>query len=94
MSLAAEIGHEAVVKPLLDSPDIAADTRDESVMTSLSLADENEQMGLSLERPDVETDSENLMDNTSLTWAANCHSAVEKLLTDRIATHQAVRSSR
>lgn len=42
---------------------------------------------LFLERPDVETDSEDLMDNTSLTWVANCHSAVEKLLTDRIATH-------
>ena len=87
VSLAAEIGHEAVVKLVLDSSDIAADARDESVVTSSSLAAENEQVGLSLERPDVETDSEDSMDNTSLTWAANCHPAVEKLLADRIATH-------
>lgn len=40
MSLAAEIGHEAEVKLLLDSPDIGADARDESVVTTLSLAAE------------------------------------------------------
>lgn len=40
MSLAAEIGHEAVLKLLLDSPDIGADARDGSVMTTLSLAAE------------------------------------------------------
>lgn len=45
MSLAAEIGHEAVVKLVLDSPDIAANLRDESDVTSLSLAAENDQVG-------------------------------------------------
>lgn len=83
------------MKLLLGTLDIEADARDESDVTPLSLAAENEHVGivkLFLERPDVETDSEDLMNNTSLTWAANRYSwaqrhwAVKKLLTDRIAT--------
>lgn len=79
------------MKLLLGTLDIEADARDESDVTPLSLAAENEHV-VFLERPDVETDSEDLMNNTSLMWAANRYSwaqrhwAVEKLLTDRIAT--------
>ena len=43
---AVEIRHEAVVKLLLESLDIEADTRDESGMTPLSLAAEKQHMGV------------------------------------------------
>jgi hypothetical protein len=87
LSLAAENGHEAVVKLLVDRPDVDADSKDNHGWTPLSWAAWNGHEGivkLLVDRPDVDADSKDNDGRTPLSWAAcNGQEKVVKLLVDR-----------
>ncbi|KAI9828700.1 MAG: hypothetical protein M1832_001803 [Thelocarpon impressellum] len=87
LSWAAESGHEAVVKLLVDRDDVEADSKDKYGLTPLSRAAEsgNEAVvKLLVDRDDVEADSKDKYGWTPLSraaWIGN--EAVVKLLVDR-----------
>ncbi|OBT82165.1 hypothetical protein VE02_10024 [Pseudogymnoascus sp. 03VT05] len=84
---AAERGHEAVVKLLVEREDVVADSKDEDGRTPLCYAAErgNEAVvKLLVEREDVVADSKDEGGRTLLCWAAESgHEAVVKLLVER-----------
>jgi ankyrin repeat protein len=86
LSLAAENGHEAIVKLLLERPDIEVNSKDGD-RTPLSLAAENRHeaiVKLLLERPDIEVNSKDPYGRTPLLYAVrNGHEAIVKLLLER-----------
>src|ERR1700722_2206801 len=86
LSIAAQNGHEAVVKLLLTRDDIDADSKHVHGQTPLSWAVENGReavVKLLLARDDVDADSKDSDDRTPLSWAARGHEAVVKLLLAR-----------
>ena len=87
LSWAAEHGHEAVVKQLLERDDVDAGSTDRLGRTPLSLAARNGHeavVKLLIERNDVDADSKDLSSRTALLWAARKgHEAVLKLLVER-----------
>jgi ankyrin repeat protein len=86
LSYAAEFGHEAVVRLLIEQK-AEADSRDKGDRTPLSWAAENgheEVVRLLVEREDVEADSKDNHNQTPLSWAAEKgHEAVVRLLVER-----------
>jgi hypothetical protein len=84
LSWAAEAGHEAVVKLLLERDDVIADSKDEDGRTPLwwaAGAGHEAVVKLLLERDDVTADSKDEDGRTPLWWAAlGGHEAVVKLL--------------
>ena len=87
LSWAAERGHEAVVKLLVERGDVEADSKDDRGRTPLSWAagDGHEAVvKLLVERGDVEADSKDDRGRTPLSRAAgDGHEAVVKLLVER-----------
>jgi len=88
LSWAAENGHEAVVKLLVERGDVNADSKDNCGRTPLSWAARNGHeavVKLLVERDDVKADlKDNKYGQTPLLWAAeNGHEAVVKLLVKR-----------
>ena len=88
LSWAAEGGHEAVVKLLIERDDVAADSKDKyHGRTPLSWAAEEGHeavVKLLIERNDVTADSKDEYDRTPLSYAAGGgHEAVVKLLIER-----------
>ncbi|KFY05234.1 hypothetical protein O988_00146, partial [Pseudogymnoascus sp. VKM F-3808] len=82
LSWAAESGHEAVVKLLVERDDVVADTKDNQGWTPLSMAAENGHEAV--DRDDVVADSKDEYNRTPLLMAAeNGHEAVVKLLVER-----------
>ncbi|KAF2257810.1 ankyrin [Lojkania enalia] len=84
LSLAAENGHDAVVKLLLETGKVDADSKGRYNQTPISWAagnGHNAMVKLLLETGKVDADSKDRYNQTSLTWAAgNGHDAVVKLL--------------
>ena len=87
LSWAAERGHEAVVKLLVERGDVEADSKDNSGRTPLSWAagrGHEAVVKLLVERGDVEADSKSKNGQAPLSWAAERgHEAVVKLLVER-----------
>jgi hypothetical protein len=88
LSWAAQWGHEAVVKLLVERDDVEADSKDSDGQTPLSWAAASGHeavVKLLVERDDVEADSkDSAYGQTPLSWAAACgHEAVVKLLVER-----------
>src|ERR1700722_42185 len=87
LSIAAENGHEAVVKLLLARDDVDADSKHSDGQTPLSWAaagGHEAVVKLLLARDDVDGDSKDSLGSTPLMWAAACgHEAVVKLLLAR-----------
>jgi ankyrin repeat protein len=87
LSLAAQNGHEAVVKLLLERDDVEADSKDNEGQTPLSWAvieGHEAVVKLLLERDDVEADSKDIGGRTPLSQAVKRgHEAVVKLLLER-----------
>ncbi|KFY95418.1 hypothetical protein V498_03373 [Pseudogymnoascus sp. VKM F-4517 (FW-2822)] len=88
LSYAAENGHGAVVKLLVERNDVEADSKDKDDRTPLSYAAENGHIAvvkLLVERNDVVADSKpNFYSRTPLSYAAgNGHEAVVKQLVER-----------
>ena len=87
LSWAAEKGHEAVVKLLLDKEGVDPDSKDNYGRTPLSWAAEKGHeavVKLLLEKDGVDPDSKDNDGQTPLSWAAeNGHEAVVKLLLDK-----------
>ena len=84
LSWAAENGHEAVVKLLVERDDVKADSKDNCGQTPLSWAARNGHeavVKLLVERDDVKADLKNNDGQTPLWWATrDRHEAVVKLL--------------
>jgi hypothetical protein len=73
LSYAAEYGHEAVVRLLVERDDVEADSKDEDGQTPLSYAAAHGHeavVRLLVERDDVEADSKDRGGRTPLLWAA------------------------
>ena len=87
LSMAAEEGHEAVVKLLLERDDVEADSKDVEDWTPLVFAVQRGHKAivkLLLERDDVKADSKDIWGWTPLFWAVSRgHKAVIKLLLER-----------
>ncbi|MCJ1313277.1 hypothetical protein MMC25_006954, partial [Agyrium rufum] len=87
LSWAAERGHEAVVKLLVERDDVEADSKDGSGQSPLSwaaLIGHEAVVKLLVERDDVEADSKDDDGRSPLSWAASIgHEAVVKLLVER-----------
>jgi ankyrin repeat protein len=87
LSWAAENGHEAVVRLLVDRADVDADSKDNYGITPLSRAAENGHeaaVRLLVDRADVDADSKDNYGITPLSRAAlSGHEAVVRLLVDR-----------
>jgi hypothetical protein len=87
LSYAAENGHEAVIRLLVDRDDVEADSKDKYGRTPLWRAAGNGHeavVKLLVDRDDVEADSKDTDSRTPLWWAAvNGHEAVVRLLVDR-----------
>ncbi|KFY41758.1 hypothetical protein V494_02806 [Pseudogymnoascus sp. VKM F-4513 (FW-928)] len=87
LSCASEIGHEAIVKLLVERDDVVADSRDSHNMTPLSWAAERGHeaiVKLLVEREDVVADSKDGHNRTPLSHAASGgHEAIAKLLVGR-----------
>lgn len=87
LSYAAENGHNAAVKLLIERDDVEADSRDEEGRTPLSYAAESGYdavVKLLIERDDVEADSSDVWGQTPLSYAAERgHKMVVKLLVER-----------
>jgi hypothetical protein len=88
LSWAAENGHEAVVRLLVEREDVEADSKDNHNQTPLSWAAENGHeavVRLLVEREDVEADSKDMIyGRTPLSWAAKSgRVAVVRLLLER-----------
>ena len=86
LSWAAQNGHEAVVKLLIDHLEVQKDSRDEGGESSLLWAAKKGHeavVQLLIDQPDVEKDSRNTWGQSSLSLAAEYgHEAVVKLLID------------
>jgi hypothetical protein len=87
LSYAAENGHEAVVRLLVEREDVEADSEDRLGRTPLSSAARNGHeavVRLLVEREDVEADSKDRFNGTPLSCAAeNGHEAIVRLLVER-----------
>ncbi|KAI9861609.1 MAG: hypothetical protein M1813_005219 [Trichoglossum hirsutum] len=87
LSWAAEGGHEAVVKLLVDRDDVKADSGDRNGRTPLIWAawkGHEAIVKLLVERDDVEADLKDNFGRTPLSWAAwGGHEAIVKLLVER-----------
>lgn len=90
LSWAAERGHEAVVKLLVDRPDVTADSKDYTNRTPLSWAAEKGHetvVKLLVDRKDVTADSKDYISRTPLLRAAwSGHEAVVKILLEHDVT--------
>jgi ankyrin repeat protein len=87
LSYAAENGHEAIVKLLLERDDVDFDSKDNIGRTPLSYAAKNgyvKAVKPLLERNDVDADSKDIFSQTPLLYAARYgHEAIVKLLLER-----------
>ena len=87
LSWAAEMGQEAVVRLLIDQPDVENDSKGRWGGTPLSWAARNGHeavVQLLIDQPDVEKDSRDSSGQSPLSWAAEMgHEAVVQLLIDQ-----------